>query len=220
MASRTNDARKSSQHRDRCQLTLHVFLVVTSSIAILSVILIWRWQARAQAIAFIQEHGGTIRLARAYSDSTSVFPDNGAPLRESIFDFFWPQPVEVISFNGAKINDSEFAELAKHRRALSAVKQIDISCTDLTDKSLAEMDKFACLELVSIRYTKTTDDGLAILADITKIQLIGISRQHITPRGLDHMARMKSLRVVMLDCTTWPLSDVIIRSLPNVSIVN
>jgi len=199
------------------QFSIRSLLVLMTAVALPCSWIAVERQQRREAVAFVQGLGGRVTFAEAPTGFHSLFLERMTRRAWNTLGDESVLCVATIDLNDTQVGDKEFAELARYKRGLSGMRQLDISFTNLTDSSLRALDAFPDLEALWIGETKTTEDGLRFIEGLPKLQCIGLGRQHITTRGLEHLSRVKHLRTVELQGTSYQLSDVVVRALPNVA---
>ena len=127
-----------------------------------------RFEVEKEAIAKIEEAGGTVREIARNDDRLDV----------------------NFQLAGDKIKDEHLAPLAK----LSNVYEVRLGRTGISDAGLAHLAGLATLERLHLENTGVGDAGLAHLKGLTKLVYLNLYGTQVSDDGLKHLTGLKSLK--------------------------
>lgn len=104
---------------------------------------------------------------------------------------------------------------------LAAVTTLNLSGTQMTDKSLEDISKFLTLDFLSLARTQITDDGLERISMLKALRWLSLSDTQVTDKGLDSLVSLRALTYLYLSNTnTSDKGLILISTLLNLNALN
>ena len=107
-----------------------------------------------------------------------------------------------------------------HLKGLTALRVLDLHCTDVTDAGLVNLEGLTGLQTLDLS-TDVTDAGLVNLKGLTGLQTLELRATKVTDAGLVHLKGLTGLRTLYLMGTNVTDAGVaaLRKSLPNADII-
>ncbi len=136
----------------------------------------------AEAIARIEELGGTVRRASIKDDSLEVdFQHCGANFADSHLQYLLPLgKVAVLRLKNTAVTDAGVAHLAK----LSSLRRLHLDKTAVTDAGLRHLVGLKELELLNLYGTAIGDAGLETLRALPKLKQLYLTDTKVSAAAI------------------------------------
>jgi len=166
-------------------------------------------ERQRRAVEAIEEMGGWVQYDHQYDSHWGDFmgklePPVPAWLRRLVGDDLLRDVVFVSSWNAStNSTNTSFGDVdhLDHLRALTDLRHLQLSESQVTDAGLKNLTKLRKLELLWLYGTHITDAGLQSIEGLTDLFWLDLTGTQVTDLGLEHLKELKGLKWLELSRT-------------------
>ena len=166
------------------------FLLVTIVLAVGFVgVSVWLpYHREQQAGQAIKSWGGHIETAPSGPNWLRVLVGDRRMREAAIFD----RIVSIRLFDPA-IGDVEIENLSRKMRGLTALKELYLNNTSVSDVGVTHLTKLTKLERLALDGTAVTDAGIAPMRVCGRLRFLHLSHTRVSDAGIAHLTGMTNL---------------------------